>query len=64
MEDTLEKTIENNENEGPVVKDIYRPGDDVKGTIVAIDRSTVYIDLPPSNTGIIYGSEFLAARDI
>jgi small subunit ribosomal protein S1 len=36
----------------------------VEGVVIGIDKSTVYIDLPPFGTGIIYGREFLNARDI
>ncbi|TAL49564.1 S1 RNA-binding domain-containing protein [Patescibacteria group bacterium] len=36
----------------------------VEGRVIGIDKSAVYIDLPPFGTGIIYGREFLAARDI
>jgi small subunit ribosomal protein S1 len=39
-------------------------GDLVEGPVVTIDKSSVYIDLPPFGTGIIYGREYLNARDI
>lgn len=39
-------------------------GDLVEGPVVAIDKSSVYIDVPPFGTGIIYGREYLNARDI
>jgi small subunit ribosomal protein S1 len=39
-------------------------GDLVEGTVVAVDKSALYIDIPPFGTGIIYGKEFLQARDI
>ena len=39
-------------------------GDLVEGPVVAIEKSSVYIDLPPFGTGIIYGREYLNARDI
>lgn len=42
----------------------YAVDDIVEGNIIATDRSSVYIDLPPMGTGIIYGREFLAAKDI
>lgn len=42
----------------------FRVGDLVEGKVIAINRSTVYIDLPPFGTGIIYGREFLVAKDI
>ncbi len=39
-------------------------GDLVEGSVIAIEKSSVYIDLPPFGTGIIYGREYLNARDI
>jgi len=36
----------------------------IEGTVIAIDKGAVYIDLPPFGTGIIYGREYLNARDI
>ena len=39
-------------------------GDTVEGPVIAIGSGKVYVDLPPFGTGIIYGREYLAARDI
>ncbi len=39
-------------------------GDLVEGTIIAMDRGRVYIDLPPFGTGLIYGREYLNAADV
>lgn len=39
-------------------------GDIIEGHVISIDKSAVYIDLAPFGTGIIYGKEFLTARDI
>jgi small subunit ribosomal protein S1 len=39
-------------------------GDLVEGTIIAINRGRVYIDLPPFGTGLIYGREYLNAADV
>jgi len=36
----------------------------VEGTIIAISRGRVYVDLPPFGTGIIYGREYLNAADV
>lgn len=36
----------------------------VEGPVIDIAKSSVYIDLRPFGTGIIYGREFIAARDI
>ncbi len=39
-------------------------GDLVEGPVVAIERGAVYIDLRPFGTGIIFGREYIAVRDI
>jgi small subunit ribosomal protein S1 len=39
-------------------------GDLVEGTVIAIDKKGVFIDLPPFGTGIIYGREYILARDV
>jgi small subunit ribosomal protein S1 len=39
-------------------------GDLVEGTIIAMNRGRVYIDLPPFGTGLIYGREYLNAADV
>lgn len=36
----------------------------VEGPVIAIEKSAVYVDLVPFGTGIIYGKEFLQARDV
>lgn len=41
-----------------------REGEIVKGSVIAVDTKSVYIDLPPQKTGIIYGREFINARNI
>ncbi|MEK7194362.1 MAG: S1 RNA-binding domain-containing protein [Patescibacteria group bacterium] len=38
--------------------------DVIEGPVLSIDKGAVYIDLPPFGTGIIYGREFMNARDI
>ena len=45
---------------------VNRPetGDLIEGPVIAIEKSSVYIDLPPYGIGIIYGREFLNASDI
>ena len=40
------------------------PGQIIEGTVSALGRARVFIDLPPFGTGIIYGREFMNARDI
>jgi small subunit ribosomal protein S1 len=39
-------------------------GDLVEGTIIALARGRVYVDLPPFGTGVIYGREYLNAADV
>ena len=38
--------------------------DTVEGPVVALGSGKVYIDLAPFGTGIIYGKEYLSARDV
>lgn len=40
------------------------PGDTVEGPVISIGSGKIYINLPPFGTGIIYGREFLSARDV
>jgi len=39
-------------------------GDLVEGPVIALDKSAVYVDLAPFGTGIIYGREYMIARDV
>jgi len=39
-------------------------GDLVEGTVIGEEKMALYIDLPPYGTGIIYGREYLTARDV
>ena len=36
----------------------------VEGAVIAVKKSSVYVDLAPFGTGIIYGREFISAKDI
>jgi small subunit ribosomal protein S1 len=50
-----------------MVDDIKTPpssGELVEGTIIALVRGKVYIDIPPFGTGLIYGREYLNAADV
>ena len=38
-------------------------GDLVEGPVIAIEKASVYVDLAPYGTGIIYGREFIVARE-
>jgi small subunit ribosomal protein S1 len=55
---TLMGTLSVNMKNPPIV------GDLVEGPVIAIDKASVYIDLAPFGTGIIYGREYLSARDV
>ena len=39
-------------------------GDTVEGPVIVIGSGKIYVDLPPFGTGIIYGKEYLSARDV
>ncbi len=56
--DSLMTALMNDVPSAPVV------GDVVEGPVIDIDRGRIYIDLHPFGTGIIYGREYLSARDI
>ncbi|PIR83711.1 30S ribosomal protein S1 [Candidatus Kaiserbacteria bacterium CG10_big_fil_rev_8_21_14_0_10_51_14] len=55
--------------EGPMAELLQKSGtppvtdDVVEGPVVAIGRARVFIDLAPFGTGIIYGREYLSARE-
>ena len=36
----------------------------VEGPVVAIQKAFIYIDLAPFGTGVIYGAEYINARDV
>ena len=38
--------------------------DVIEGKVIGIEKSKVFIDIPPFGTGIIYGREYINARDI
>ena len=40
------------------------PGDIIEGTVLSLDRARLYVDLPPFGTGIIYGREYMNAREV
>lgn len=57
--------------ENPVLKSIMnRSGDKpkieslVEGPVILVEKSSVFVDLSPFGTGIIYGREFINAKDI
>lgn len=50
--------VESAEPRRPLLDDL------VEGPVIAVDKAAIYIDLKPFGTGIIYGREFIAARDL
>ena len=51
------KLMESATKSPPAMEDV------VEGPVVAIGRARVFVDLPPFGTGIIYGREYLSARE-
>ena len=39
-------------------------GDLIEGTVIGVEKTSVYVDIPPFGTGIIFGREFINAKDI
>jgi len=46
------------------ITNIPEVGDLVEGPVIGIEKSAVYVDLGPFGTGVIYGREYIAARDV
>ena len=40
------------------------PGDLVEGPVLRVEKRSVFIDMPPYGIGIIYGREYMNARDL
>ncbi len=57
VNEVMDKVLNDSKNP-PIV------GDLVEGPVISIEKSAVYINLAPIGTGIIYGREFITARDI
>jgi small subunit ribosomal protein S1 len=49
-----------------VSRSVTRPEVDslVEGAVISVEKSSVYVDLAPYGAGIIYGREFINAKDI
>ncbi len=58
MANSLMHTLAVNLPESP------KEGSLVEGTVSAIGRARVYVDIPPFGTGLIFGREYMNARDI
>jgi len=48
-----------NESKNPPMQ-----GEVVEGKVIGIEKARVYVDLTPYGTGLIYGKEFITARDV
>lgn len=51
---------------GSLLKDVHglpAEGEVIEGPVVALGRARVFVDLHPFGTGIIYGREYLSARE-
>ncbi len=61
---TPDTTSEAMEKYAEKMQKLPENGDVVEGTVIGLEKTELYIDLPPFGTGIIYGREFMSARDI
>ncbi len=60
-------TQEINEVMSAQFADIPNPpkiGDDIEGKVITLHKSRLFVDLSPFGTGVIFGKEFMIARDI
>ncbi len=66
-----DEIVEENLKENAVLNSITersatRPEADslIEGTVILVEKSSVFVDLSPFGTGIIYGREFINAKDV
>src|ERR1035437_4599994 len=61
-----EEVVENTVLKGIVDQSANKPeaGSLIEGPVILIKKSSVFVDLSPFGTGIIYGKEFINAKDI
>jgi len=61
-----DETQENLVLKSIVTRSMNKPQADslVEGTVILVEKSSVFVDLQPFGTGIIYGREFINAKDI
>lgn len=60
------EAYENPESQDTTEDTAHRPRLDelVEGPVIDVEKASIYIDLAPYGTGIIYGREYIAARDL
>ena len=46
------------------IQELPKVGDNVEGVVIGNDRNTLYVDLSPFGTGIIFGKEYLIIKDL
>jgi len=46
------------------IDELPKIGDNIEGKVIGNDRNTLYVDLSPLGTGIIFGREYLVIKDI
>ena len=66
-EDAVAPVVEENVVLSSIVaRSVNKPEVDslVEGSVISIEKSSVYVDLAPYGAGIIYGREFINAKDI
>lgn len=62
-----EKLIESNSLMTSLMSDIPTlpaTGELIEGVVIGINKNSLFVDLPPFGTGIIYGREFMNVRDV
>jgi small subunit ribosomal protein S1 len=54
----------NNSLYGENMKNLPEVGENIEGTVIRNERNTLYVDLAPFGTGIIFGREYLIIKDL
>jgi len=63
MKTTMKTTIKS-KNDLQTLAGPPKAGQTIEGQIIGTNRFAVYVDLGPAGTGIIYGKEYYAAKDL
>lgn len=65
--ETSEEVVKDKSVMDKILSDSVTPpsiDDVIEGKVIGIEKACVYIDMPPFGTGIIFGREYINARDI
>jgi len=63
-DEIIKDEVLENETAEETKKEFPENGDTIEGKVINIQGTSIYVDLSPFGTGVIFGKEYLIARDI